>query len=347
MTSPIAPDVYESAAIQVFKDVSLRINERLDSWDFALGNKTIEKLLQLLRANRDDLGDISFVFELQQTEHPAGANLTAKSLVNTASAKPTIVVLDRELRVIKTRPLELKANISRVVTLCALSANIALAEYESRSVVNFYANRSVVACESLDSLGSAPPTKSKFARRGDDYEFAVRDHYREQVKYWQMTDHWHNRQKRILRKSLGSRKTTESIFHHSLFFWLNQNLDAHVRREPKTVESDEPDIEIASFSGKFFVIEVKWLGSAGGSPYLRPRLVKAIGQVNTYLKKQKDVNKATLVVYDARKREEFEALTDREPLEDGCLHLERCDRTRLLARGTCLVLFLENKTASE
>ena len=346
MAGPIAPDVYKDAAVKVFKNVSLQITKTLASWDFAVGVRIVDKLLTLLKDSRDELGDISFTFELRQTEHATGKSLTAESLVKFNSKKPVIVVLDRELRVITTRPLNLKPAVDRIVGLCAASNNIVIADYEDRSGVRFYANRSVVGAEGLDEIGSLPPTRSKFARRGDDYELAVRDHYRNHVKYWQQTDHWQNRKKRILRKKLGS-KNTERIFHNSLFLWLNDHLDAQVRSEPKTVESDEPDIEIASFSGKFFVIEVKWLGSAGSTSYSRPRLVQAIGQVNTYLKKQTTVNKGTLVVYDGRKQEEFAALRHGDAVEDGCVQLNSCDGKRLIGRGSCLTFFLENKTASE
>jgi hypothetical protein len=346
MAGPITPDVYKNAAVKVFKNVSLRITERLDSWDFAVGIPIVDKLVTFLRESRDDLGDISFTFEVRQVEHATGESLTAELLVVLNSKKPVIVVLDRQLRVITTRSLNLKPTLARSVGLCAVSENIVMADYEDRSVVNFYANRSVVSSESLDELGSLPPTRSKFARRGDDYELAIRDHYRNRVKYWQQTDHWQNRKKRVLRKKLGS-KNTERIFHSSLLLWLNDHLDAQVRSEPKTVESDEPDIEIASFSGKFFVIEVKWLGTAGSTTYSRPRLAQAIGQMNTYLKKQTTVNNATLVVYDGRKPDDFAALIPGKSVEEGCVQLNSCDGKRLLARGACLTFFLESKTASE
>jgi hypothetical protein len=346
MTNPIPSDVYESAAVRVFKKVSLRITERLDSWDFALGVSIVNSLVEILRESREEIGDINFAFELRQTVVASGKALTAKSIVELNASEPHLIVLDQDLMIIKAVPLTLDPNTVTGVTLCATSLNTVIAEYESKSVINFYANESLVGIESLDSPGSLPPTRNRSGRRAADYELAVRDHYREWVKYWQQTDHWEDRPQRILRKQLGSKKT-ERIFHSSLFLWLNSNLDAQVRSEATTVESDEPDIEIAAFGGKFFVIEVKWLGTAGGKPYSRPRLVQGIGQVNTYLKKQTTVSRATLVAYDGRKREEFDALTLCELLEDGCIRLEQCDGKSLLARGSCMVLFLENKTASD
>ena len=70
MTSPIPSEAYESAAVKVFKNISLRINERLEVWDFAIGVSIVDKLLEFLRKNRDNLGDLSFLFELRQTVFP-------------------------------------------------------------------------------------------------------------------------------------------------------------------------------------------------------------------------------------------------------------------------------------
>jgi len=341
------PDAYKGAAVRVFSNVSLKITERIESWDFALGSEIVNKLLEFLRINRDGLGDHIFGFELSQADFPAGDVITPKFIIKENVDTPKLITLDQKLRLIKSVPLELDSKIASGVTFSAVSANTVVAEYESKSVVNFYANGFWVASESLDALGSLPARRGKFARRGEDYELAIRDHYRNQVKYWQQTDHWEDRKNRILRKRLGSSTNTEDIFHRSLLQWLNLHLDAQVRSKPRTVESDEPDIEVISFGGKFFVIEVKWLGTSGDSPYLIPRLIQGFGQLGTYLNKQTTVNKGTLVVYDGRKREDFDALNACETPEDGCVLIDECNGTSLHPRGSCVTLFLENKTASD
>jgi hypothetical protein len=297
--------------------------------------------------NRDVLGDLIFGFELSQADFTTGDVITAKLIISENSEAPKLITLDQELRLIRSVPLDFDSQIAPGVTFSAVSANTVVAEYEGKSVVNFYANGFWVASESLDALGSLPPRRGKFARRGEDYELAIRDHYRNQVKHWQQTDHWEDRKKRILRKRLGSSTNTEDIFHRSLLQWLNLHLDAQVRSKPRTVESDEPDIEVTSFGGKFFVIEVKWLGTSGDKPYLIPRLIQGFGQLGTYLNKQTTVNKGTLVVYDGREREDFDALETRETPEDGCVLIDHCNGTSLHPRGACVTLFLENKTASE
>jgi hypothetical protein len=235
------------------------------------------------------------------------------------------------------------------MTFSEASINTVVAQYESKSIVNFYANGVTAGRVSLDAPGSRPPTSSKFSRLGQDYELAIRDHYREDVKYWQETDHWVKpRSKRTLRNGLGIDTTTESIFHRSLHRWLDRNLDADVRSEARTVDSDEPDIFIAVYGGNLFVIEVKWLGTNGKTPYGIPRLTKSIGQLRTYLNKETHVSKGTLVVYDGRDRDKFDALvrTDDDP-ENGCAMIEKCKTAEVPARGSCMILFLEDETASD
>jgi hypothetical protein len=338
---------YESAASKVFSNVSLRSHQRLDSWDFALGSEIIAKLIDFLRNNRDELGDLQFGFELRQTVFPSAKIITANSVVATNSNEPMLITLDQELRVIESRPLDLDPTEAPEMTFSEASEDTVVAQYESKSVVRFYANGFTAGCVSLDAPGRRPAMSAKFSRLAEDYELGVRDHYREEVKYWQGTDHWEERRRRVLRKELGVATTTESIFHRSLTLWLNLHLDADVRSEARTVDSDEPDIFIAAYGGKLFVIEVKWLGHNGTTTYVVPRITKSFGQLRTYLNKETHVHKGTLVIYDGRAKEEFDALRTIDAPEDGCVMIDKCNKAKIHARGSCMVLFLENKTASE
>lgn len=347
MRTRLPSDAYESAASKVFSNVSLRSQQRLEAWDFALGSEIISRLIGFLRNNRDELGDLQFGFELRQTVSPSAEMITANSVVSTNSNEPMLITLDQELRVIGSRPLDLDPTEAPEMTFSEASEDTVVAQYESKSVVRFYANGFTSGCVSLDAPGKKPPMSAKFSRLAEDYELGVRDHYREEVKYWQGTDHWAERRQRVLRKELGVANTTESIFHRSLTLWLNLHLDADVRSEARTVDSDEPDIFIAAYGGKLFVIEVKWLGHNGTTPYAVPRLTKSFGQLRTYLNKLKHVQKGTLVVYDARAKGEFDALVTTDQPEDGCVMIEKCNNAKIHARGSCMVLFLENKTASE
>jgi hypothetical protein len=181
-----------------------------------------------------------------------------------------------------------------------------------------------------------------------DYRLAVRDHYRLNVKYWQETDHWADRNNRKLRSRHGSCTKTEHIFHRSLARWLEQHLDGNVKSKPQDSTGDEPDIQIIALGGRVYLVEIKWLGcteknSKNGLDWLKDGL----GQISQYLLKQANTNWGSLVVYDGRKKEEFLALTCKEELEEGCRMLENCKGVAVPIRGDCMVFFLESKNASQ
>lgn len=153
----------------------------------------------------------------------------------------------------------------------------------------------------------------------------------------------------MLRSELGRCTTTEDIFHRCLVRGLERSLDGDVRSKPQHTTSDEPDIHITSFTGKLYLIELKWLGqNERKTRHNQDWLEKAIRQLTDYLNKQPTVQRATVVAYDGREQALFDTLVSVDDGNDaGCKTLEQCGSQSVPARGSCLVLFLESKTASE
>jgi hypothetical protein len=131
--------------------------------------------------------------------------------------------------------------------------------------------------------------------------------------------------------------------------WLERNLDGDVRSKPKHSSSDEPDIHVTSFNGNLYLVEVKWLGQNDRkTSHDKDWLEKAVRQLTQYLNKQATVRRATIVAYDGRDKSIFDSLTSIDDDNDeGCKTLDCCGAESIPPRGSCLVLFLENKTASE
>jgi hypothetical protein len=338
-----------TAAEAVFSDVSMKIHRRVDSWDYAGGRRIVDALTSFARKNRDALGEHSFGLQLTQ-EAGGTAPLSATNIITANRNGSVLIHLDRDLNILKTTSLNCsKDDPADEVVLSEASADAVIAHYEGKSVLRFYANGFTSGRINLEDPASKVGRLARNRFDADQYELAIRDHYRDAVKYFQETDHWHDRPKRTLRSGLGRCKTTEDIFHQSLVRWLERNLDGDVRSKPRHTSSDEPDIHITSFRGKLYLVEVKWLGKNDRkTTHRRDWLEKAIRQLAEYLKKQPTVWRATIVAYDGRDKPSFEALISADDnLDDGCKTLAQCGPETVHARGSCLVLFLESKTASE
>lgn len=338
-----------TAAEAVFSGVSMKIHRRVDSWDFAGGRKIVDALTAFFRQHRNALGEHSFGFEL--TQNAGGKSpLTPSGILKANRNGSVLIQLDRDLNVLKTKSLSCsKDNPADEVILSEASVDSVVAHYEGKAMLRFYANGFTSGRVNLDDPSTRVGRLARNRFSADQYELAIRDHYREAVKYCQDTDHWHNRHKRTLRSKLGRCKNTEDIFHRSLVRWLERNVDGDVRSKPQHSSSDEPDIHITSFRGKLFLVELKWLGrnekkTTHGVVWLK----KALRQLTQYLDKQPTVWGATIVAYDGRERALFDSLISIDDgTEDGCKTLEQFETEAVHARGSCLALFLESKTASE
>jgi hypothetical protein len=181
------------------------------------------------------------------------------------------------------------------------------------------------------------------------YREAIREHYEECVKHATNCDHWEKAKERILRKRLGVATKTEEIFQHSLMHWLKLVLtDATVWPEPRKPNKDRADIKIEVFGGNFYLIEIKWLGSSGGTTKRKiDRLRDGIKQLRQYLEQPPCPKHAALVVYDGRDKAEFDGLVAIESSVEGIKHLNECGNAKVPDGGCCTVFFLFSKRASE
>src|SRR5262249_44244125 len=147
----------------------------------------------------------------------------------------------RDLRVIEVRDCECDLEKPCEEDYSVASRDTVIAQYESRTLLRFFANGTTAGRVNLDNPSSAPGKPTRLRRDAIDYELAVRDHYRSSVRYWQETDHWADRSKRLIRNSLGSASKTEHIFHRALLRWLELHLDGDVRSSARDSTSDETD----------------------------------------------------------------------------------------------------------
>jgi hypothetical protein len=104
---------------------------------------------------------------------------------------------------------------------------------------------------------------------------------------------------------------------------------------------------VTTFGSGFYFIEIKWLGSNGKTSYELDRLTAGLRQLGAYAVRSTLPELATLVAYDARSEEEFKKLPFSELISEGVAKIETCEGVSVPAIGSCYVLFLFSKTASE
>jgi len=226
-----------TAAEAVFSMVSMKIHRRVSAWDFARGQTIVDALTVFFRRHRNALGEHSFGFELTQI---AGATspLTPHRIVKENRNGSVLIQVDGDLNVVGIKPLNCpKDDPADEGVLSDASANSVVAHYEGRSLLRFYANGFVSGRVNLDDPAAKVGRVIRKRFDADQYELAVRDHYRDGVRYCQDTDHWHDRRKRLLRSQLGRCTTTEDIFHRCLVRGLERSLDGDVRGKPQHTTS--------------------------------------------------------------------------------------------------------------
>jgi hypothetical protein len=230
------------------------------------------------------------------------------------------------------------------------STTSVIAEREGASFVRFYADGYNVGSLDPSAPQVRPGRPNRFARAADDYEAAIFDHYENEVKFCQSSNHWEDKARRILRASNGSASGTEDIFHQSLFNWLQRNItSAHIYSKPRQPTNDEWDISIATSSGRAYLIEIKWLGeNSHATKYDLTRLAKGIRQVNEYLRRELNLTRASLIAYDGRTLTEF-ALVDNEidATPDGCRAFMMAQGEALDQKAIGYLLYLESTTGSQ
>lgn len=179
--------------------------------------------------------------------------------------------------------------------------------------------------------GAAEPRVSKNARSGSSYAILIRDHHKLQLPK-EMEQFWSDRQRRIL---IANRQT-EKVLQFSLFEWLDTNVtDGRVRAEVRSISQERTDIEIYTFRGELYVIEVKWLGiNAANTKFDENRIKEGMDQIYTYLGRDPLATKGVLVCYDGRSEEDHKTKSE---IDSKSVHM----------KGDYYVLYLPSETASE
>lgn len=330
----------------VFTSIAAKIIKQFPTWDFATVNKQVGSLQQVLSGMTDGLGSQHCVFELTQEDDVGKPALTAAKTHRINEQSISIIKIGKGCNIVSAHPFT--ADTPTSVELSERSASTVLVHREANNAATVYAKGLTIGFFDITSPHRRPPSSSKYARRAEDYEISVLDHYKKNVRYWQSTDHWQDRPRRILLATKGKSKT-EDIFHQDLHLWLDRNLQAQVIRGAKDTTRDALDLLIIAPNGRTFLIEVKWMGkNSNDTKYTIKDVSKDIGQLKDYLLKRPDIRRGTLVAYDGREAKEFESLAciSNEQVE-GCKRLDTCCGVRVPERGNCLILFLENTTASQ
>lgn len=345
MNNQLTKEVLDAVS-EVYTSIAAKIIKQFPTWDFTTANTQIETLRQTLADMTDGLGSQHCVFELAQEDDAGKPALTTASINQFNEQSISIIKIGRNCNVISTHSFTHDTPTS--VELSERSANTVLLHREAHNAATLYAKGWTVGVFDITSPLRRPPSTSQFARRAEDYEIAILDHYKRNVRYCQSTDHWADRSKRVLFAKKGNSKT-EDIFHRDLHVWLQNNLQAQVMRGPKDTTRDELDLLVIAPMGRTYLVEVKWMGkNSNDTKYTIKAVSDGLGQLKDYLVKQPDIKRGTLVAYDGRELKEFESVVCvSDEQTSGCKRLETCGGIPVPDRGSCLILFLENTTASQ
>lgn len=341
------PTAFVEAAQAVHATPNLRIVMRLGNlWEPGPGQLILDDLLKFFASNATRIGNLPFALRLNQCKaaasHPLAASITNKLI----DGKLRIFDIDQTLGIFGENETGIMdGNPSAKFFLQESSAKSPILYYLSQGCACIFAGKSLVF-EFNPKTGGPVGLTQHFMRRSEEYEVMIREHYEEWVKHDQRTKHWHDREKRILKKSTEEATFTEQIFQESLRRWLNDNCadKAQVRVELKSEASDRTDIEIIPLFGGFFVIEIKWMGkNQNDFGYGESRIGDGLRQITEYIKRGASVRKATLVAYDGRGEKQFSEIVSSKDIAEGVKEIV----AGVPDRGSAFVLYLFSKHASQ
>lgn len=305
----------------------------------------LEKVHDFIRNNQHALGAMEYVLKLDFLGSTSAHDLTVSSLLESLGAGANIIIVDKDLKItgLDTIPSTAASSLSDY----SKSNACCLIHVFSGVEMVIYANGLIKS--ELNALRPlrGPVTHKKTAKHGDDYILSIHEHYQKRIRYPGIfSDHWEDRLNRVLRRTP---KKTEKIFHDNLWGWLNENLNcAVVSGNVGKVTGDETDIEVSIYGEpRFYIIEVKWLGTNGSTTYSESRLRDGIDQVKQYLERDLDATGACLVAYDGRDIEKFEELGCCDCASEQWKEISTCQTAVLPPRGKGFVFYLESQSASE
>lgn len=337
-------------AALVFASVNGRIEAALGaSWLPGTGKQLLDEVRTFCKSYNSKLGQRQFALKLHganelMTGEPLTPNLIAQ-LRNACGALP-LIELGVGLQVGHTSALTFSSGDLRNAVTDA-SHDCAIFLFENDRLCSIWAGKQLIK-ELNPITWLAVGTASNRNWDTSEYNDAAKEHYRRVVKYGQNLNHWKDENKRILKNCDPPKHgTTEDIFHSSLFWWLQEHLPAHSVKikDGQKNPGDVPDIIIASFDC-FYVIEVKWLGTNGSTPYTWNAVKRAIRQGDRYGGRTPYPEGTSVIIYDGREAEKFAEFKD-HLTEDGIAEFEQFASESMPTNGICHVFFLYSGTASQ
>lgn len=345
---PFSPEIW-AAIGGVCRDPAVKIVSEIPSLDVERVEGCINKVLEFLRSYNSDLGEIEYIlrinFDYSSSNGPV-LNPVIVAECNYMSANT--IILDSDLKLLSI--VSIRSTAPEDISAYSREEECCLIHIINGFDIFIYVNGKIIKQLNVLSPLMAPSPIKHFSRSANDYKHSVIEFYKRRIRFAQHSYHWDppgNRQQRILCRELAGKKT-EMIFHENLWNWLEENLiGAAVFGSVKKLSDDETDIEIRLLGGGIVIIEIKWLGTNGNTPYGDARLRDGMIQVRNYLIREPSTKEACLVVFDGRNLEKFRGLHECGGEADQWKYVSQCLGEDLPVRGKCIVFFLENKEASK
>jgi hypothetical protein len=300
----------------------------------------LKTVTNFVKDNFPKLGAKEYLLVLDFSDTAIASVLNADIIIDEIKNDNNLFIINKNLNVLHVERIDRISNVS--VAKYSRDNKCVLLLIHNGAEVSFYSNGIPIEQRNLNHPSALPVLNKRFSRAAEDYKVSLIEFYKEKVRT-NLTDHWHNPQKRVLR---GGK--TEDIFQNALVQWLMDNLSAKkINFKVKKISADETDIEIIKHGGDTFLLELKWLGKNENSNYPVSKLTAAIDQVENYLESDLEVLEATLVVYDGRPQADFNKLIFVEEESGNWKELKECDSKKLSFRGSAFVFYLISETASK
>lgn len=336
------PEVLEQVE-QVCKDPAVFIYHQRQTTapDIARITDVLTSICVFLKENYSEIGTLEYILKLNLSDKSVKNKLTAERILNSLNNDSKIIEINQGLSIISKDKLIDFSNSG--IANYSKTNNAILIFVHNGIDLTIYVDGVPTKQINVNYPLSAPRVNKQTSRSSRDYRLSLIDFYNVRVKN-NITDHWHNRAKRILK---GGK--TENIFQDQLTNWLTENIsDGIVIPKVKKISKDETDIEIKALGGNSYLVEIKWMGvNESSTPYDMPRLKDSIHQVRNYLNIDPEVLDAALVFYDGRDLDKFKKIKCLEHQKDEWKRLQEFSKEKLPLKATCFVFYLISLSASQ
>jgi len=285
-----------------------------------------------VRANAGPLSNYTYLF-LFDGSTSEGSCIDLRTMVGNINTGNSIFYVDEELRLVKVA--QGKASWTQCSKLTEREQALGL-RLERGTYFYEILSGKVEGEGDFEHPASTSPMPSKWRRPMMEFDLILEDHKKSCVDREQGFLYWHDKQKRILRIEPRS-KSTEALFHHSLFWWLKHFVADRLKVYAETYGfgQGKTDIVVVTTYGSH-VLELKWLGTnEHDTSYDEKHIEPGLIQIATYLDDDDDFVCGYLVIYDGRSRQRHEM----HCRYNETLRHNRCKRPR--------ILFLESEPPSK